>query len=44
MVYKFVDKMPAVSGAAKNKNMPSQQLAEELNKPTIIKFEKRKIY
>ena len=35
MVYKF---------AVKNKNMPNEEMAEELHKPTIRKFEKRKVY
>ena len=43
MVYKFFDKKTA-GGAVKNENMSDQQLAEELHKPIIIKFKKRKLY
>ena len=42
MVYKFFDKKSS-SGGIKNENMPDQQLAEELHKPIIRKFEKRKV-
>ena len=31
-------------GAVKNENMTNQELAEELHKPIIRKFEKRKVY
>ena len=42
MVYKFFDKKFAGSGA---KNIPqNHQLAEELHKPSIRKFEKRKVH
>ena len=42
MVYKFFDKKNAVSGI---KSTPqNEQLAEELHKPIIRKFEKRKVY
>ena len=42
MVYKFFDKKNAVSGV---KSMPqNEQLAEELHKPIIRKFKKRKVY
>ena len=42
MVYKFFDKKSKGSGA---KHIPqNQQLPEELHKPIIIKFEKRKVY
>ena len=42
MVYKFFDKKTAGSGI---KSMPqNEQLAEELYKPIIRKFEKRKVY
>ena len=51
MVYKFFDKKTAGSGvtmlANKSaiKSMPqNEQLAEELHKPIIRKFEKRKVY
>ena len=42
MVYKFLDKKTAGSGI---KSMPqNEQLAEELHKPIIRKFKKRKVY
>ena len=42
MVYKFLDKKSQGSGVANNnKNI---QLADELHKPIIRKFEKRKVY
>ena len=42
MVYKFFDKKTAGSGI---KSMPqNEQLAEELHKPIIRKFKKRKVY
>ena len=40
MVYKFIDKKIS-GGAAKNENMSNQELAEELHKPIIRKFEKQ---
>ena len=40
MVYNFFDKK--TSGGAEN--MSNQELAEELHKPIIRKFEKRKVY
>ena len=51
MVYKFFDKK-STDGAFKHQNkpvikresMPNQQLVEELGKPIIRKFEKRKVY
>ena len=47
MVYKFFDKKSKGSGA-KNINTKlapqKQQLAEELHKPIIKKFEKRKVH
>ena len=43
MVYKFVDKK-ASDGAIKNEIMSNKELAEELRKPIIIKFEKRKLH
>ena len=42
MVYKFFDKKSAMH--AKNKIKQNHQLAEELNKPIIKKFEKRTVY
>ena len=42
MVYKFFDKKSFGSGV-KSKIMSNQQLAEELHKPIIWKFEKRKV-
>ena len=42
MVYKFFDKKTSGSGV-KNKSISDQQLAEELHKPIIKKFKKRKV-
>ena len=42
MVYKFVDKKSEGSGIVNNKE--NIQLADELHKPIIRKFEKRKVY
>ena len=42
MVYKFFDKKWSGSGV-KNENLSKQQLAEELHKPGIRKFENRKV-
>ena len=42
MVSKFFDKEPFHSGV-KNENMLNKELAEELHKPIIGKFEKRKV-
>ena len=42
MVYKIFDKKSGGSGIVNNKE--NIQLAEELHKPIIIKFEKRKVY
>ena len=41
MVYKFFDNTSA--SGIKNKNMLNKILAEELHKPIIRKFEKRKV-
>ena len=41
MVYKFFDKKSEVSGIA---NEPNYQLANEVQKPIIKKFLKRKVY
>ena len=41
MVYKFFDKMSSGSYIA---NEPNYQLADELDKPIITKFKKRKVY
>ena len=43
MVYKFFDKKSKGSGI-KNKIKENQQLANELHKPIIRKFKKRKVY
>ena len=44
MVYKFFDKISKGSGVVNTKLTPqNQQLAEELHKPIIKKFEKRKV-
>ena len=42
MVYKFFDKKSQGSGLANNKE--NIQLADELHKPIIRKFKKRKVY
>ena len=47
MVYKFFDKKSAGSGAKQVNTQltpQNQQLAEELHKPIIRKFEKRKVH
>ena len=51
MVYTFFDKKYSGSAvtlvdksAIKSKNMTNQQLAEDLHKPVIRKFEKPKMY
>ena len=41
MVYKFFDKKSSGSGII---NEANYQLADELHKPNIIKFQKRKVY
>ena len=43
MVYKFFDKRISGSGI-KNKNISKKQLSEELQKPVIRKFNKRKVH
>ena len=43
MVYKFFDKRTSGSGI-KNENMSDQQLSEELHKPNIRNFKKRKVH
>ena len=42
MIYIFLFWWKASGGAVKNENMPNQ--VEELNKPIIIKFGRRKVY
>ena len=42
-VYKFVDKK-TTGGTIKNENILNKELAEELHKPIIRKFKKRKVY
>ena len=44
MVYKFFDKKSAGSSVANNEIKQNMQLAEELHKPVIRNFRKRKIY
>ena len=48
MVYKFFDKKSASLDKSKGSgvatNEPNYQLANELHKPIIIKFKKRKVY
>ena len=43
MAYKFFDKKTS-GGTLKNKNISNQELAEELQKPIIRKFQKRKVH
>ena len=43
IVHKFVNKKTA-GGAVKNETMQNKELAEELHKPIIRKFEKRKVH
>ena len=43
MVYKFFDKKTSGSGI-KNENISNKILAEELHKPIIRKFNKRKVH
>ena len=43
MIYKFFDKK-ASGGTAKDEIMSSKELAEELHKPVIKKFKKRKVH
>ena len=43
LVYKLFDKKTSGSGK-KNENISNKELAEELNKPIIRKFEKRKVH
>ena len=43
MVYNFFDKK-ASGGAIKNEIMSNKELAEELHKPIIRKFEKKKVH
>ena len=43
MVHKFLDKKTS-GGAIKNENMSNKELAEELHKPIIKKFNKRKLH
>ena len=43
MVYKFLDKK-TLGGTTKSEIMQNEQLAEELHKPIIRKFEKRKVW
>ena len=44
MVYKFFDKKSTGSGIANNEIKQNLQLAEELHKPIIKNFKKRKVY
>ena len=43
MIYKFFDKKTSGSGI-KNENISNKELAEELHKPIIRKFNKRKVH
>ena len=48
MIYRFIDKKYSVAktsgGAIESRIMLKQQLAEQLHKPVIRKFEQRKVY
>ena len=44
MVYNFFDKKSKRSGVANNEIKQNFQFAEELHKPIIRKFKKRKVY
>ena len=43
MFFKFFDKITSGSGT-KNENISNKELAEQLHKPTIRKFNKRKVH
>ena len=43
MVYKFSDKK-TFDSSVKNENIPNKELAEELHKPIIRKFNKAKVH
>ena len=43
MVYKYFDKKTSVSGI-QSENISNKQLSEELHKPIIRKFKKRKVH
>ena len=43
MIYKFFDKKTSGSGI-KNENISNKELAEELHKPIIRNFNKRKVH
>ena len=43
MVYKYFDKETSVSGI-QSENISNKQLSEELHKPIIRKFEKKKVH
>ena len=44
MLYKFFDKKSQGSGFVNNNNKENIQLADELHKPIIKRFKKRKVY
>ena len=44
MVYKFFDKKSQGKGLVNNNSKENVQLANELHKPIIRKFKKRKVY
>ena len=44
MVYTFMDKKLLKTTFIKNENISNKELAEELQKPTIRKFKKRKVH
>ena len=44
MVYNFFDKKKTFGGTVKNESIFNKELAEELHKPIIKQFKKRKVY
>ena len=44
MVYNFFDKKKTSGGTVKNESIFNKELAEELHKPIIKQFKKRKVY
>ena len=44
MVYKFFDKKKTFGSGIENENISSKELTEELHKPIIRKFKKRKVH
>ena len=44
MVYKYFDKMTSTTNKETNIDCENKELADELHKPIIRKFKKRKVY